>query len=70
MQQNKDIIPWKCHACGREFDTAHGAICMECRKPTCNIRFGLGKLRRLGQFKIPKARVCRTCANKKETKAS
>jgi hypothetical protein len=66
----KEIIHWKCHICGREFDTLGGGICKKCNKPTCNICFGLGKLRRLGKLKMPEAQVCRACAGRKETKAS
>jgi hypothetical protein len=70
MQTKKDIIPWKCHICGREFGTISGGICKECGKATCNVCFNLGKLKRMSKLKMPEARVCRTCANKKETKIS
>jgi hypothetical protein len=65
MQAKKDIILWKCHFCGRDFDAIDGGICRKCGKITCNVCFGLGKLKRLGKLKMPEARVCRTCADKK-----
>jgi hypothetical protein len=70
MQREKNIIPWKCHICGREFDTISGGICIECGKVTCNIFFNLGKLKRLGKLKMPEPKACRAYANKKETKIS
>jgi len=67
MASSKEIIPWKCHVCGREFDTLHGGICKKCGKATCNLCFGLSKLTKLANLKMPKAQVCRTCAGKKKT---
>jgi hypothetical protein len=44
MTLSKNIIPWQCHVCGRNFDTLYGGICKECGKATCNLCFGLSKL--------------------------
>jgi len=66
--QEKLIIPWKCHICGRQFDTLGGGICKKCGMATCAVCFGIGTLRRLGQMKVPKGVVCRTCAGAEETK--
>ena len=70
MQQNKHIIPWKCHVCSRQFDTTSGGICKECGKPTCHICFGLGELKSFGKLKVPEIRICRSCTDKKVTKPS
>jgi len=74
MQQNKHIIPWKCHVCGGEFSTMGGGTCEECGKPTCNTCFGLGEFRSLGKLKMrvgrlnmPETRICRSCADKKQS---
>jgi hypothetical protein len=65
---SKQIIPWRCHVCGREFDTMSGGLCSKCGKVTCNICFGIGTLKRLGQMKVPNEAVCRNCATAKEEK--
>jgi len=62
MFNNKAITPWKCHTCGRTFDTGSGGICKKYNQPTCNICFGLAKLRKLSELKLPEPQVCRSCA--------
>jgi hypothetical protein len=57
----KGIVAWKCHSCGRQFDTLAGAKCTQCGKITCNVCFGLAKLGSLARLQVPRQGVCRTC---------
>jgi len=50
MQVNEQMIPWKCHSCGRQFDTLGGGLCKKCGRPTCSICFGTGALRQILQL--------------------
>jgi hypothetical protein len=63
----KEIIPWKCHCCGKEFDAIDGGLCKKCGKPTCGICFGMGKLKNIVKLRIPEPRICRLCSQGKET---
>jgi len=65
MQIQKNIIPWKCHICGKQFATMGGGICKECGKVTCKRCFGFAKLKLLGKMKKPESQLCRICANKR-----
>jgi hypothetical protein len=69
MQVQKNIVPWKCHICARQFDTMGGGICKDCGKVTCNSCFGSVKLKILGKMRLPESQLCRSCADKKDTAA-
>ena len=60
-----DVVAWKCHTCGREFNTPHGGVCKECGKVICNLCLGLGKLTRIERSSLQKGHVCGPCAGKK-----
>jgi len=64
------IVPWKCHDCGREFELTGGGLCKKCGKPTCSICFGVGMLRLLVKLKLPESRVCRSCVTIQQEKSS
>jgi hypothetical protein len=57
----QSIVAWKCHSCGRPFDTPAGGKCAQCGKVTCNVCFGLAKLTSLATLKLPRRSVCRSC---------
>ncbi len=57
----KGIVAWKCHSCGRQFDTQAGGKCTQCGKITCNVCFGLAKLKSLAKLRVPQRGVCLTC---------
>ena len=41
MTSEKEIIPWICHVCDREFNIDSGGLCSECHKATCLNCLGL-----------------------------
>ena len=65
MTSEKEIVPWTCHVCDREFNAGSGGLCSKCHKATCinclglNTFFGtvFGKRKK---EKIENA-VCRNC---------
>lgn len=69
MNSEQNIIPWKCHVCGKDFDVTCGGICSKCNKPACNKHLG----KRIFS-KADQQRVCTQCRKdehieeKKETK--
>jgi len=66
MQRKKEIVPWTCHVCGKEFDTPGGGICGECNKPTCKICLGVGAPYQIFKDKKPGALTCKPCAKRKK----
>jgi hypothetical protein len=66
MQRKTEIVPWRCHVCGKEFDTPGGGICGKCNKPTCKICLGVGALYQVSKAKDARAPICKSCAKAKE----
>jgi hypothetical protein len=57
-----NIVPWKCHICHGDFDTADGGVCSRCNKATC-----LDHLHQLGSKKKLEATwVCEGCLTNEE----
>jgi hypothetical protein len=56
MKIEKNIIPWKCHVCGKDFDVTFGGICSKCNKPTCSEHLG-----KRSSSKTDELRLCTEC---------
>lgn len=48
----KQIMPWKCHTCEREFDTLGGGICKNADGSTKRVGFEEQCFRAAAQFKV------------------
>jgi hypothetical protein len=70
MLQNREIVPWRCHVCSRQFDALGDAICNQCGRATYNVCFAAATMKLLGQRKQPAMRICRKRAEKKGTQLS
>lgn len=66
MSVQKDIIPWKCHICSREFDTPGGGICSRCNHATCRTHLHeIGK-----KLKLESMWVCDNCLTSEESEGN
>jgi len=62
MKSAKEIVPWKCHICRKEFDTPSGGICSRCNQATCRKH-----LHQIGQkTKLDATWACDNCLTNEE----
>ena len=68
MDSKKEIVPWNCHVCDKEFQVSSGGLCSKCHKATCLKCLGVGTF--FGILKKAKLEnaVCRYCADAEEDK--
>ena len=65
---NKQIVPWVCEICGREYGIFNGGICTICNRSSCYLCLGIGTVKGLKiKNKITKP-ICKYCAESKNEK--
>lgn len=60
------IAPWKCHICGRAFETLKGGLCKICNELTCLTCFGYKEPQTMTSIKNFQDQMCISCAEFKE----
>ena len=68
MDSRKEIVPWICHVCNKEFHVSSGGLCSECHKATCLKCLGVGTFTGILKQAEVKNPVCRYCADTDDDK--
>jgi len=66
MDSKKEIVPWICHVCNKEFHVDSGGLCSKCYKATCLKCLGVGTFFGISKQTRSENAVCRYCAGKEE----
>jgi len=62
MDSKKEIVPWICHVCDKEFNVNSGGLCSNCHKATRLKCLGIGTFFGISKQAKVENNVCRHCA--------
>jgi hypothetical protein len=66
LVKQMEIIPFKCHICGSDYEKMNGAFCARCKKETCERHLKLVNFSKRDKLATPEMIVCEECLKENE----